>query len=240
MFNHRSVKKELLDDFSISNEDLRKNLDEMEMLNRWFGSKKVLISALDEIQKKYSRYFKNHKILIGDLGCGNGDLLRAIEQWSQSKKLRVELIGIDANPFVIQYAKKLSTSNNIHYKTENILSNKFSQHKFDIVCLNSVCHHFSDEQLIKLLKHLKKQTHIAIIINDLQRHWLSFYTIKILSRLFNFSALARNDAPLSIMRAFRRQELIQLLAKANITSYELRWAWAFRWKLLITQRPSNV
>lgn len=233
MFSNRSDKNELLDDFSLSNEELRKNLDEMEMLNNWLGSKKLLISALNEIQNKYSDDFKKRKIVIGDLGCGNGDLLRTIDQWAKIKCFNTELIGIDANPSIVKYANERSKLHHIQYIMEDILSTQFSQHQFDVVCLNSICHHFNNKTLIYLLQNLIKQTRLAIIINDLQRHWLSYFSIKLLSKLLNFSYLAKNDAPLSVMRAFHQQELIQLLDSAKIKSYQLNRAWAYRWKLLI-------
>jgi 2-polyprenyl-3-methyl-5-hydroxy-6-metoxy-1,4-benzoquinol methylase len=233
MFKCRSQKNELLDDFNLSNDLLYKNLDELESLNKWFGSKKLLLEALDEIQRRYQDYFVSHKVVIGDLGCGNGDLLRAIELWAKSKHVSTTLMGFDANPTSIQYAIEQSKLHTIEYKTEDFLLSQFSHHSFDIICLNSVCHHFDEEQLIQLVKHLKKQTRLAIIINDLQRHWLSYYAIKWLSRVLNLSYLARNDGPISVMRAFHKQELIQLLDKAHITSYTLQWKWAFRWKLII-------
>lgn len=233
MFKDRSDENELLDDFMLSNEVVYKNLDEMETLNHWFGSKKLLLGALNEIHRKYPYYFINHQAVIADLGCGNGDLLRAIEQWTKSKCFSPKLLGFDANPTIIHYAIERSKLHSIQYQTEDFLSPQFSQHSFDIVCLNSVCHHFNEEQLIQLVQHLRKQTRIAIIINDLQRHWLSYFAIKFLSRVLNLSYLARNDGPLSVMRAFRKHELIYLLDKAHITSYKLQWKWAFRWKLII-------
>lgn len=233
MFNERLNKKELLDDFSLNDDELRTNLDEMEILNQWIGSKNLLIHALDQIQNKYTSYFSQHPITLGDLGCGNGDLLRAIDQWSKAKNINIKLIGIDANPFVTQYAIQKSQRYQIEYLTKDILSPQFLQHQFDIVSLNSICHHFDNETLIHLLQKLIKQTRVAIIINDLQRHWLSYYSIKLISKIFNFSYLAKHDAPLSVLRAFQRKDLIYLLNQAGITSFDLNWSWAFRWKLII-------
>lgn len=234
MFKHRSNQSELMDDLSLSNDDLRKNLEELETYNQWLGGKKVLIKALDNIRARHSEYFSNNKIVIGDLGCGGGDLLRAINDWATSQRISVELIGIDANPFMTQYAAEKSPAySNIHYKTLDIYSTEFAQLRFDILCLNSVCHHFSDDSLIELFQQLARQTRLAIIFNDLQRHWLGYFAIKSITMLFPFSALAKNDAPLSVLRAFRKQEIIALLEQAHLSAYQIRWAWAFRWDVII-------
>ncbi len=234
MFNRRAEKQELMDDLSLNNDELRKNLDELEIYNKWLGSKKSLIHALNIISEKYSQHLSNNKIVIADLCCGGGDLLRAVDQWAKSKNLTVELVGIDANPFMIEYATlKSGNYPNIHYKVINIFSHEFSTMRFDIVCINSSCHHFSDEDLVNLFKGLKEQTKLAIIINDLQRHWFSYYAIKLITKLFNISYLAKHDAPLSVLRAFRKNELANILKLANLQSFRIKWAWAFRWNVIV-------
>ena len=223
-----------MDDLSLSGEELQKNLDELEYTNNWFGSKKLLINALNEIYKKYSSDFKNKRIVIGDLGCGSGDLLMAINHWAKAKKVNVELIGFDANPYMIQYAnKKYGSHSNIKYQVIDIFSHEFKEMQFDIITISSLCHHFSEKHLITLYKQLIMQARLAIIINDLHRHWISYYTIKYLSKFLKFSYLAKHDGSLSVWRAFRKQELVRLLNSAKITSYKIRWRWAFRWEIII-------
>jgi hypothetical protein len=41
------------------------------------------------------------------------------------------------------------------------------------------------------------------------------------------------DAPLSVLRAFKKRELISVLAQAGVEKYSLKWKWAFRWQLVI-------
>jgi 2-polyprenyl-3-methyl-5-hydroxy-6-metoxy-1,4-benzoquinol methylase len=234
VFDKRSDENEIMDDLSLKGDDLRKNLDELEYTNRWFGSKKLLLGALNKIHKTYLSDFNNKQIVIGDFGCGGGDLLRIINHWAKSKKISVKLIGFDANPFMIQYAiEKSHSCSNIDYQVLDIYSLEFKQLQFDIIILNSLCHHFSNPSLITLYQQLITQTRLAIIINDLQRHWISYYAIKWLSKLLNFSNLAKHDGALSVLRAFRKQELVDLLCLANIPSYQIRWRWAFRWELII-------
>lgn len=234
MFNKRTTKNELMDDLLLASPALQKNLDELVTMNYWLGSKKALISALNKIYKKHTALFQHKKISIADLGCGSGDLLRAVSVWAKSKKLLVELIGFDANPFIVHYAgKKSQAFNNICYNVSNVMSDEFKTSKFDIICLSSFCHHIGDTELVDLLEQLKQQANLAVIINDLHRHWFAYYTIKIISKLFNLSYLAKYDAPLSVLRAFRKQELIHYAHLAKINHYEISWAWAFRWIMII-------
>jgi ubiquinone/menaquinone biosynthesis C-methylase UbiE len=49
---------------------------------------------------------KSKAIVIGDLGCGGGDMLKLMARWLQKKGYKSKLIGIDANDFMIDFAKK--------------------------------------------------------------------------------------------------------------------------------------
>ena len=110
MFKERSSQKELMDTLNLDDAALGKNLEELEAINNWFGGKTTLISALDKVYQKHSRLLKDNRVIIADLGCGGGDLLRAIHRWAKAKQLNAHLVGIDANPFMVQYASRKTAS----------------------------------------------------------------------------------------------------------------------------------
>jgi len=234
MFDERSDKKELVDDLALDDSALGKNLEELEAVNRWLGGRTTLISALDKVYRKHSSTLENKTVTIADLGCGGGDLLRATHVWARAKHLKVNLIGIDANPFMVRYALQKSQADGaIRFMTLNVFCDAFKTMRIDIACLNTFCHHLGDPDLVTLLKQLRQQTSTAIIVNDLHRHWIAYLSIKWISRLLNFSYLARHDGPLSVLRAFRKCELIKLIKLAKVDSYQIRWHWAFRWEMIL-------
>ena len=57
----------------------------------------------------------------------------------------------------------------------------------------------------------------------------------ILTRLFSRSYLVKHDAPLSVLRGFKKKELEELLNKAGILNYTIHWKWAFRWLVIVRQ-----
>jgi ubiquinone/menaquinone biosynthesis C-methylase UbiE len=218
-----------MDDLSLGNDALRKNLDELEIINYWLGGNEVVINALNKIQLS-----QNQLYTLADLGSGGGDTLRNIAKWARQKKLKVQLTGIDANQFMIDYAKnKAQKFPEIHFSKMDIFSSDFKAQKFDIVVCSLFCHHFTDEELIELFKILQSQVSIAFIINDLHRHWFAYYSIKWLTWLLRGSYLVQNDAPLSVLRAFKKSELIALLKKAGIHNFKIRWKWAFRYQIIV-------
>jgi hypothetical protein len=91
------------------------------------------------------------------------------------------------------------------------------------------CHHFADDELSFMLKWLQSNSGRGFFINDLQRHPLAYYSIKLLTRLFSKSYLVKNDAPLSVLRGMSREEWERIFAAAGISNFNCQWKWAFRW-----------
>jgi hypothetical protein len=55
-----------------------------------------------------------------------------------------------------------------------------------------------------------------------------------LSRICRLNKINDNDGKLSILRGFRKRELVSLAKKMNFKHYSIRWKWAFRYQWIIT------
>jgi len=234
-FRVRATEEELMDDLTLASEELRQNLDELETINTWLGGYAPVLDALEQLRPRFPA---TRALRLADLGSGGGDTLRQIARWARRRGVAVELIGIDANPFMLEYAASRSTKYpEISFQQADIFSSEFQQQPFDILTASLFCHHFSDEQLARMLRQWSQQARVAVIINDLHRHPLAYHSIRWLTRLLGGSRLVRNDAPLSVARAFTRPDWHHLLALAGVVRYTLRWRWAFRWQVVMEGRP---
>ena len=218
-----------MDDLTLSGEELRRNLDELEIINNWLGGHKVVLNALEQVQIP-----DGHTLRVADIGCGGGDTLKSIARWARRKNKPVKLQGIDANDFMVQYARKRCNNYpEISISQHNVFSEEFATQAYDVMVCSLFCHHFTDEQLVQLFSQLHRQARQKVIINDLHRHWFAYYSIKYITTVFSRSRLVKNDAPLSVWRAFKRKELEQLVQLAGVEKYTLKWMWAFRWQLVL-------
>ncbi|KAA9333279.1 methyltransferase domain-containing protein [Hymenobacter busanensis] len=232
---HRSSKPELMDDLTLATDALRQNLDELEIINTRLGGYAPVLDALQRLRPAFAA---ESVLRVADIGCGGGDMLRRMAQWARRRGQKLELIGIDANAFMLEYAAAKSVSYpEISYQQADVFAPAFQAQRFDIVSASLFCHHFSDEELVALLQGWGRQATGYVIINDLHRHWLAYHSIKWLTRLLGGSHLVRHDAPLSVARAFTRADWERLLARAGIEHYRLRWRWAFRWQLVYSATP---
>ena len=126
----RSNQPELMDDLSLSGDELRKNLRELEVINNWLGGHKVVLDALDKLTTSY----KGQTITIADIGCGGGDTLKTIANWAQRRSINVQLTGIDANEFMVNYARQHCRNySNITIAQHDVFSGTFANQQYDLI-----------------------------------------------------------------------------------------------------------
>jgi 2-polyprenyl-3-methyl-5-hydroxy-6-metoxy-1,4-benzoquinol methylase len=234
-FSKRSADIEIMDDLSCSGEVVAQTLRELEKINLLLGGNHVTIAGLRNLtDSQQNKLFK-----VADLGCGSGDILRLIHKWGIKNRIRLELIGVDANPFIIAYAREHTPSTiPVRYEAMDIFSEAFADEKFDIVIGTLFFHHFSNDKLVSFFRQLKTNISTGVIINDIHRHTLAYYSIKLLTKFLSRSSMVKFDAPLSVLRAFKKKELIEIMKQAGITNYTIKWMWAFRWQLVF--RPDKL
>lgn len=231
---HRSYKKELLDSDNIPENDLRQNLAEIKFVNKWLGGHNITIAGLMQVAAG------KKEITVCEIGCGGGDNISVLERWCSRININANFIGIDIKPECIAFAKQ----NYPHKNVEWIISDYEDVHflvKPDIIFSSLFCHHFSDEQLIAQLLWMKQNSTDGFFINDLQRNWFAYYSIKWLTRLFSKSYLVKHDAPLSVARGLTKKEWQSIFTSAGLHNYKLVWKWAFRHLLIYKhERPYSI
>ncbi|MEL6557795.1 MAG: methyltransferase domain-containing protein [Bacteroidota bacterium] len=233
-FKYRSEETELMDDLDCDGEVVDQTLRELDVINRKLGGNFISIQGLKELVKLAG---KQESITLIDLGCGGGDILIFMAKWARKNQVNLKLIGIDANPNIIGYAENhCKDFPEISFQSLDIFSKEFQSLKFDVVHSSLFTHHFSSEELIRLFTALSKQATIGMIINDLHRHWLAFYSIKLITSIFSKSEMVRNDACISVARGFKKSEVKEILEACKFTNYSLKWKWAFRWKVIVDFR----
>ena len=223
--SHRSSEMEIMDDFTMEGVLFRDTLDKLEIINRFLGGNSVTIKGLKKLLKNQS---KNKTITIVDLGCGNGDVLRDVSKFGRKNNYSFKLIGIDANPAAIDYARELSKEySELSFKTIDILSEDFKKQSYDVVLCTLFLHHLKNEELISFLKKTTENATIGVVVNDLHRHKLAYYLFKLIG-FFIKNKMVRQDGLTSVLRAFKRKDL-ENIAKEIKVHFSIQWKWAFRY-----------
>lgn len=226
MFKQRSDKKELLDEEHIPEADLFLNLKELDTINHLLGGYNITFDALKDMVKP------GKPCTLVDIGCGGGDTLKRIDRWRRKKGYDIRLFGIDIKNVCIAYAERNNQGNGIGFICDDYRHSFRHIPHIDILHACLFCHHLNEEELIGLIRFaLANRT--TLLINDLERNPFAYYAIKWLTKLFSGSYLVKNDAPLSVLRGFKKKEWLEIIQKAGAGRYSVKNKWAFRHQVII-------
>jgi 2-polyprenyl-3-methyl-5-hydroxy-6-metoxy-1,4-benzoquinol methylase len=221
--SQRSYQKELMDADDIPFADMAQTLRELNIVNTRLGGHAITISGVKQMATKATT------LSVCEIGCGGGDNLFAIDKYCRRLNINVQFTGIDINAECISFAKQQYPQLNCNWICSDYADVDFKENRPGIIFSSLFCHHFTDEQLVFMLRWLSRNSKAGFFINDLHRHWLAFYLIKYITRFFSKSYLVKHDASLSVARSFRREDWNRLFKKAGIGQPSIFWRWAFRY-----------
>lgn len=221
---NRSYQPELLDNDDIPFEDIRLNMQELNTINRLLGGHRISMEGVRELLSASTK--KN--IHICEIGSGGGDNIKAIADWCKKNNLEARFTGIDIKETCTTFARQQYPDLPANWICSDYANVSFPNDKPDIIFCSLFCHHFSETSLYSMLRWMKSNSSTGFFINDLHRHPLAYYSIKLITKLFSKSYLVKNDAPLSVARGFKRKEWEAIFQSAGIDHYKIQWKWAFR------------
>lgn len=228
---HRSDDSEIMDNFQLEGDALKEALDKIAQINQLLGGNKLTLKGVAKLLKKIP---DSKRITIVDVGCGNGDMLRKLADFGYQNNLNLELIGIDANKFTVNYAADLSKGySNIAYRCEDIFDKSFSELKYDIVLCTLTLHHFKNDEIVKLLGLFNKKSKLGFVVNDLHRNVVAYRLFQALCFVFRLNKMSREDGLTSILRGFKKEELTAFSEKLGFKKYSIQWKWAFRYQWIV-------
>lgn len=231
-FGERANGVEMMDDFSIVDERLEKGLRDLTKINRWLGGYRSITRNLA------SAADGKNELTVLDLGTGIADLPAHLVRWADRRGVTCRVTGVDANAATVSQARgyldevldeRLRAQ--VEVRESDATALPYQDDSFDVVTAALFLHHFPSEGIVDMLREMNRLARRGIIVSDLHRHALAYYSIRLLTLGPYASEMVRHDGPLSVRRGFRREELSNLAASAGLTDYSLHWRWAFRWVL---------
>ena len=236
-FRTRSVERELIDGEDYTPSELLASLSDLRRINRFLGGRRALFRQLVPVLRRMD----GQRIRLLDLGTGSADLPIAIVEWARRRGLEVEFVVLDNNWLAVSEARRaIAAFDEISVVQADALNPPFPEGSFDFVLCSLFLHHFSTEEAARLLAIYSRIATRAVIINDLHRHWLAYYSIQVLTRVFNASRLVRNDAAVSVLRGFTRSDFDEIASLAR-QPLEAKTQFPYRWALIarVSERVPN-
>ncbi|HBL17662.1 MAG TPA: SAM-dependent methyltransferase [Elusimicrobia bacterium] len=227
-FDSRSAAPELMDGPGLDPAELAETLERLAFINKSLGGHASTLDGLALLIPPGRREFD-----VLDVGSGGGDTARRIVEWAGSRGLSARVRGVDLSPGAVSYARRMNAGlPGLEFAASDLFDLPATR-SYDVVHSALLLHHLPDETAVRALAKMFGLCRLGLVINDLHRHPAAHYAIKGLTGLLSRNRLIRHDAPLSVLRAFRRSDLEDLARRAGLPSPEISWRWAFRWLMVV-------
>jgi len=202
-----------------SREEMRNCLADVARLNRWTMGHLPTMNWLNSLKGKLP--ILRGPLSILDVGCGDGDFLRQLEQWALEQRIDVELVGIDLNLDAAALATEARPYwSRIRYFHGNVFGYK-PQRPIHLVISSLLTHHMSDANVVRFLQWMEKHAEVGWFINDLSRSELAYKFLRIFTKATFLHPFVQKDAPISILRSFVPEDWQRLCKAAGLEEGEV-------------------
>jgi len=210
----RVVIPELLDSDSGTPAEIEAALADLRGVNRRFGGTRVMIRLLEQV----ARAADGHLSLL-DVAAATGDIARAAREHFRARGMALEATLLDRATTHLGHQFPAVAG--------DALQLPFAANSFDLVSCSLFAHHLEPDELVRFSSEALRVCRLALLINDLRRHWLHLGLVYAALPLFS-SRLTRHDAPASVRRAYTIEEVSGLLRQSGAARVELHRYYLFR------------
>ncbi len=202
---------------------LERDLANLRWLNRHFGNYRVIRKRVEPWLMQAATAKDGTVFRVLDLATGSGDVSQRIVDLARSHGLAIQVVAVDASEQTLAVAKNLAVDYpEIEFVRASALDLPASLQRFDLVMCTLALHHFSDEDAVLLLRTMHERSRRRVLVTDLWRNRLAMVGIWLLTATILREPVTREDARLSIRRAFAPEEIRELAKKAGWQQLDLQ------------------
>lgn len=228
----RSNQSEWMDTERVAFEDFQRCLSDLAHVNRWTLAYRPTLAFLERV---LVRRRAREPLHIVDVGCGYGDMLREIAAWAERRRVRVELTGIDLNPWSARAAREATPRGpSIEWLTADAFAYAPGR-SVDVVVSSLFTHHLPDALVARFLRFMEHTARAGWFINDLHRHPVPYYFFRSFAKLAGYHRFVQHDGPISIARAFIAEDWRRLVRDSGISAGEVDVRWCVPFRLTVAR-----
>ena len=207
---NRLILPEILD--SLPPEEARASLGDLVRINRRWGGHSTLRKLLAGTVPASGTWS------VLDVGAASGDMGACIREWYP----QAEVTSLD-------HVASHLTANPGARVVADAFRLPFRPGSFDFVFCSLFLHHFTNEQVVELLRNFGEAARKAVLVIDLERHPVPYYFMAWSRPLLGWDPVTVHDGAISVEAAFRPKELEALARRAGLRNPRVKSYWpAFR------------
>jgi SAM-dependent methyltransferase len=181
-------------------EEAWENLQDLVRLNKYFGGHKTLRRMVGEFMRPEDAFS------VLDIGAASGDMGAAL----RGSFPHAAVTSLDRKPDHLRDASPPRLAG-------DAFRLPFNGGSFDFVFSSFFLHHFTDDDIVRLLASFAGIARRAVLAIDLERGPLAYHFLPATRWLFGWHDISMHDGPVSVQAAFKREELLALARRAGLT-----------------------
>jgi 2-polyprenyl-3-methyl-5-hydroxy-6-metoxy-1,4-benzoquinol methylase len=191
--------------------EIEANLADLARLNRCFGAARLVRRHLCRLLGE------RRAATVVDVGSGGADIPVALVNWARRRGLRLLVIAVDRDRRVLEVARRRARGHpEIVFLQADGLALPLKPEGVDATVSSLTLHHVEPEEAPRLLAEMARVSRLGWVVSDLARGRLAYALVWLATRLLARSPISRHDGPLSVLRAYRAEEVRALARRAGL------------------------
>jgi SAM-dependent methyltransferase len=173
-------------------------------------------------------------LTVLDIGCGGGDVARALSRMARRDGFLLEITAIDPDPRAFSFASRSRQTAGVEYRQAHSADLVAEGQRFDVVVSNHVLHHLTPQELAEMLKDCEALCTRLSLHNDLVRSPLALALFAAGFWPLGIGSYIWRDGLTSIRRSYTLPELTAVAPPGWIAEPHSPW------HNLLIYRPAGV
>lgn len=200
-------------------DELDENLRDIRRVNQLLGGTSVILRHLPDLLACVP---DGRTVTILDLATGSADIPVEISRWAKQRGYDVSITASDASDQMLDIARHhIDGDPTISLVNHDARAVPLPDDHVDVVLCSLSLHHFTPDDAVRVLREMGRLSTVGFILNDLYRSRFGYAAAWIAAHVTTGNRLTRNDAPLSVRRAYTPRELEHLLDRAGLADAEI-------------------
>jgi ubiquinone/menaquinone biosynthesis C-methylase UbiE len=215
------------------------NLRDLRRINRWTGGVRLSADAIEALAAH------RVQLTVLDVGTGGADIPMALLTRADGRGRGLAVVGLDSRPEVLAAAvvarPALAATPGLELHVGDGSALPYADLSFDVAHASLLVHHLAPEDAVPVLREMGRVARLGVVVNDVDRTRLGWIGAWLIGHLLTTNRYTRNDAPLSVARAYHEAEVRELLHAAGLTPVHTeRRAFGQRYAIAAVRTPPVV
>jgi len=205
----RRPSPEILDDPAISSEEMSRSLEDLSLVNRWWGTARALEGFL---VREMRRLDVTRPVLL-DVGAGSADVSRRLARSLARTGRPAAVLACDVQWRHLVAGRRMARDR-LPSVCADAFALPFGEKSVDWIVSTLFFHHFSPEENARMLGSFARVARHGFALLDVRRHLLPLAVISLAGRLVFRTRISLCDGVASVKQAYTPEEARSIAGEA--------------------------